>query len=127
MLYMFLLYHDPTVPPPSNIMEQHFAVLKKAQAKDAYVVSEALGTGANATTVRVIDGRPSMTDGPHAETKEVMGGFYILDCKDLDEALEYASAIPDAQNGAVEVRPVSYVPGWPYQIAADRTRQTMEG
>ena len=60
------------------------------------------------------------TDGPFAETKEVLGGFYILDCRDLDEALEYAAKIPDAINGAVEVRPVYDVPGWDYATPGER-------
>jgi hypothetical protein len=126
MLYMFLLYHDPQVPPPSDVMERHFAVLEKAHQADAYIASEAIGGTASATTVRVRDNAASITDGPYSETKEVMGGFYILDCRDLDEALEYAALIPDAQNGAVEVRPVYFVPDWPYVVAPDRTRQPME-
>ncbi len=125
MLYMFLLYGDPSLPPPPDIMEQHFAVLARAKERNAYVCSEALGWPNNATTVRVRDGKTVTTDGPFAETKEVLGGFYVLDCKDLDEALEYARMIPDAQNGAVEVRPVMFVPDWPYATASDRVRQPM--
>ena len=59
-----------------------------------------------ATTVRVRDGTTETTDGPFAETKETLGGFYILDCKDLDEAIEYAAKIPGAKYGSIEVRPV---------------------
>ena len=59
-----------------------------------------------ATTVRVRDGETLTTDGPYAETKEQIGGFYIVDCKDLDEAIEVASKIPGAQHGAIEVRPI---------------------
>jgi hypothetical protein len=54
------------------------------------------------------------------ETKEVFGGFYILDCKDLDEALDYAARIPNAESAGVEVRPIVNVPGWEYATAADR-------
>jgi hypothetical protein len=67
---------------------------------------EALHPAATATTVRVRDGKTLTTDGPFAETKEVLGGFYVLDCKDLDEAIELAAMIPGAQSGCVEVRPV---------------------
>jgi hypothetical protein len=59
-----------------------------------------------ATTLRAQDGVPVPTDGPYAETKEQLGGFYMLECKDLDEALEWAARIPEAKTGAIEVRPV---------------------
>lgn len=59
-----------------------------------------------ATTVRVRDGKVTNTDGPFAETKEQLGGYYILDCKDLDQALGFAAQIPGAANGCVEVRPL---------------------
>ena len=125
MLYMFLLYSDPELPEPQDVMRQHFALLAKARERGGYICSEALGGTANATTVRLRQGKALVTDGPFAETKEVLGGFYILDCQDLDEALEYAAQIPDAQNGAVEVRPVLHVPDWPYETAAERLRQPM--
>jgi hypothetical protein len=119
MLYMFLLYHDPAVPPPDDIMEQHFAVYEAAHQKGAYVCSEAIGGTNGATTVRVKNGKPVITDGPFIESKEVLGGFYILDCEDLDDALEYAAKIPDAQCG-VEIRPVMDVPDWQYVHQAER-------
>ena len=120
MLYMFLLYHDPSLPMPQELMERHFAVWREAKQKGAYLTSEAIGGTENATTVRVRKDKALITDGPFAETKEVLGGFYILDCKDLDEALAYAEKIPDALNGAVEVRPVMFVPGWEYELAGER-------
>jgi hypothetical protein len=60
----------------------------------------------DATTVRVQDGDVLTSDGPFAETKEQIGGFYLVDCKDLDEAIEVASKIPAARHGAIEVRPI---------------------
>ena len=120
MLYMFLLYHDPGLPTPENILEHHFAVANEARARKQYVTSEAIGGIENATTVRVRDGKAMITDGAFAETKEVLGGLYILDCKDLDDALDYAAKIPDAWNGAVEVRPVMGVPGWEYTSPGER-------
>ena len=60
----------------------------------------------DATTVRVRDGEVLTSDGPFAETKEQMGGFYLVDCKDLDEAIEVASKIPGARVGSIEVRPI---------------------
>jgi hypothetical protein len=65
-----------------------------------------LGDLANSTTVRVNDGDTLTTDGPFAETKEVLGGYYIVDVKDLDRALELAAQIPSARYGTVEVRPI---------------------
>jgi hypothetical protein len=109
MLYMFLLFKDPSLPEPPNVMEQHGAVEAKSKAAGAYICSAGLEmTPASATTVRLRDGRELVTDGPFAETKEIFGGFYVLDCRDRDEALAYARQIPDAQFGAVEVRPVKY-------------------
>ena len=120
MLYMFVLYWDPQVEPAGDVMEQHFALAREARSKDAYICSEAIGGTENATTVRVRGGKVLTTDGPFMETKEVFGGFYILDCKDLDEALEYAAKIPDAQSASVEIRPIVNVPGWEYATAPDR-------
>lgn len=59
-----------------------------------------------ATTVRVRDGKTLTTDGPFAETKEQFGGYYVLDCKDLDQAIEMAAKIPTARGGSIEVRPL---------------------
>jgi len=67
---------------------------------------ERLKPSATATTVRVRDGEVLTSDGPFAETKEQMAGFYLVDCKDLDEAIEVASKIPGAQLGSIEVRPI---------------------
>ena len=103
MLYMFLLHwneQDPSMTPEEAIAA-HFTFATEARTKGAYVASEAIGGTAVATTVRVRDGNTMVTDGPFAEAKEVMGGFYILDCKDLDEALEYAARIPDAKAAGV--------------------------
>ena len=69
-------------------------------------LGDALHPTTMATTVRVRDGKTIMSDGPFAETKEQLGGFYILDCKDIDEALKYAAMIPGAKHGSIEVRPL---------------------
>ena len=61
---------------------------------------------ATATVVRVRDGERLLTDGPYAETKEQLGGYYVLECKDLDDALKWAAQIPEAAFGSIEVRPV---------------------
>lgn len=115
MLHMFLLYITPGADLPPDLMERHMALWREAHAQGAYVSSEALGTDASAArTVRIRGGRVLATDGPFAETKEVLGGYYVLDCASLDEALAYAGKIPDALAGSVEVRPVLHVPDWPY-------------
>ena len=67
---------------------------------------ERLRPTSDATTVRVRDGEVVTADGPFAETKEQIGGFYLVDCKDLDEAIEVAAKIPGARNGTIEVRPI---------------------
>jgi hypothetical protein len=63
-----------------------------------------------ATTVRVRSGKTASTDGPFAETKEVLGGYYLVDCKDLDRAIELAAQIPGARTGSIEVRPLMELP-----------------
>ena len=73
----------------------------------AFVSGEGLQTSTTATTLRVEDGERILTDGPFAETKERVGGFYVIECKDLDEALDWAEKLPSTQGGAsTEVRPV---------------------
>jgi len=110
---------------PEEAIREHFAFAGEARARGAYVFSEALGGTAAATTVRVRDGKTMITDGPFAEAKEVVGGFYILDCKDLDEALECAAKMPDARSAGVEVRPVMHVPDWDYGATSGFARQAM--
>jgi hypothetical protein len=70
------------------------------------VANSALHPAASATTVRVRDGEAALTDGPFAMTKEILAGYYILDCVDLDEALRHAARLPTARYGSIEVRPV---------------------
>jgi hypothetical protein len=70
------------------------------------IASEALQPAASATTVRVRNGKLSVTDGPFAETKEILAGFYMIEARDLNEAIQIASRIPPAQVGSIEVRPI---------------------
>lgn len=79
---------------------------QELEAAGAHVASERLRPVATATTVRVRNGETVTTDGPFAETKEQLGGFYLIDVKDLDEAIKWASRIPSATFGCVEVRPI---------------------
>ena len=125
MLYMLLLHWNEADPPMpgEEAIANHFTLLRELEAKDAYVFSEAVAGAGPAKTVRMKNGAPTVTDGPYAETKEVMGGFYILDCKDLDEAVEYAKRL--APQGAIDIRPVMDVPDWPYGATANRKRHPM--
>ena len=79
---------------------------EKIKANGNHIAAEALQPVNTATTVRVRDGKVSVTDGPFAETKEQLAGFYLIDAKDLDEAIRIASEIPPARIGSIEVRPV---------------------
>ncbi len=80
--------------------------MEEMTARGALLGGKRLRPTTTATTVQVRDGATMTTDGPFAETKEQVGGYYLIDCKDLDEAIEIASKIPDAQRGAIEVRPI---------------------
>jgi hypothetical protein len=112
MKYAFTIYTDEAQREAAseedrNAMTQaYWALTEEMQEKGVLVAGEGLYPTQTATTVRVRDGERSVTDGPFAETKEQLGGFYVLDCKDLDEALEWAAKIPGAQFGSIEVRPV---------------------
>ncbi|MEX0749652.1 MAG: YciI family protein [Dehalococcoidia bacterium] len=115
MRYMFLLYVDESLPEREGSEEnisEHIALAREAVAKGAYVACNALEVTSKATTVRVRDGRTVVSDGPFAETKEALGGYYIMECRDLDEAIAYASRIPPARVGSVEIRPLFEIPDW---------------
>ena len=88
------------------VMDGWNAYSKEAVDKGAFLAGEGLQESTAASTVRIEEGKePTVTDGPFAESKEQLGGFYLLECKDLDEALDWAKKIP-ARGGVVEVRPV---------------------
>jgi hypothetical protein len=112
MKYLCLIYENEkdfeTMSPSDGeaIMNEYFAFTEGIRRSGQYVAGEALHPTPTATTVKVRNGKVSTTDGPFAETKEQLGGFYLLECKDLDEAIEWAAKIPGAQSGCVEVRPV---------------------
>jgi hypothetical protein len=87
------------------------------------LASEALQSVHTATTVRVRDGKLSITDGPFAETKEQLTGFYLIEAKDLDEAVQIAAKIPPARVGSIEVRPIRPIRETVAQAAAARSRR----
>ena len=109
MRYMLLIYGPemaPAVNPPMPDMEPWNAYTKWMVDTGIYTAADQLAPSAAATTVRVQDSRRLTTDGPFAETKEVLGGYYIVDCPDLDTALEAAGRCPGAAYGSIEVRPI---------------------
>ena len=111
MQYALLIYtSEPTTPPSQQeigeMMEGYNAYTESIRSDGSYVGGEALQPTATATTVRVQDGRTVTTDGPVAETKEALGGFYIIEAPDLDAAIASAARIPGARFGSIEVRPI---------------------
>jgi hypothetical protein len=112
MKYLCLIYGDETgfdsaTPEQmSAVMAAYEAFGREVHESGAFLAGEGLQPTSAATTVRVRDGERVLTDGPFAETKEQLGGFYLLECGSLDEAIDLAAKIPGASNGSVEVRPV---------------------
>jgi hypothetical protein len=111
MQYALLIYtpeptEDVTPEQIAQEMEGYNAFTQHLRDRGAMLAGEALDSTATATTVRVVDGRTVTTDGPFAETKESLGGFYLVEAADLDEAIRFAAMIPGAAHGCIEVRPV---------------------
>ena len=90
----------------STTLNEYLAFGEEMGKRGVLGGGERLRPTTDATTVRVRDGEVLTSDGPFAETKEQMGGFYLVDCKDLDEAIDVASKIPGARDGSIEVRPI---------------------
>ncbi len=112
MKYIMLIYGDPahdTTMTPEDMQEemaQYNAFGAMLRNRGTTYMGEALMPVNTATTVRVRDNKTLTTDGPFAETHEVLGGFYMLDANDLDDAIAIASQIPGAKKGSIEIRPV---------------------
>ncbi len=112
MQYMCLIYSaEDTEPVPGTpefgaYMQAYEAFSARTVEDGVFVSGEALQPVVTATTVTTASGKTETMDGPFAETKEQLGGFYLLECANLDEALKYAAMIPTARHGHVEVRPV---------------------
>ena len=107
MRYLLLIYEDESAMNPTpELMQAYEAFTKEVQDAGVYIGGEPLQPTSTTTTVRVRAGSAANTDGPFAETKEQLGGYYMLDCADLDEALGYAAKIPTAKTGSIEVRPI---------------------
>jgi hypothetical protein len=112
MKYLLLIYSDEKADVNASPEEQdawmneYFTYTEEMRKAGISKDGEALQPTATATTVRVRDGKSLTTHGPFAETKEQLGGFYLLDCKNLDEAIEWASKCPGARVGSIELRPI---------------------
>jgi hypothetical protein len=112
MKYLCLIYENEksfeSISPAEGeaIMNEYFTFTEDIRKNGKYVAGEALQPTQTATTVRVRNGKVSTTDGPFAETKEQLGGFYMIEAKDLNDAIQVASRIPGARYGSIEVRPV---------------------
>ena len=122
MQYLLLIYQaelpvgvEPDPAETAAELAAYGVFTRETRDRGQFVAGEALQPTSTATSVRVRDGRTVVTDGPFAETKEALGGFYLLECRDLDEAIEMATRIPGAKRGTIEVRPI-----WDYAAAAPR-------
>ncbi|HEU5378177.1 MAG TPA: YciI family protein [Ktedonobacteraceae bacterium] len=107
MRYAMLIYGTESAANASQDEMASYAAFGRELSERGILLSdEALHPAYSATTVRVREGKVLTADGPFAETKEQLGGFYLLDCRDLDEAIELASRNPGARTGSVEIRPI---------------------
>jgi hypothetical protein len=112
MKYLCLIYdeekklHAMPRAETEALMGEYFAFTKAIRASGHYLGGNDLQRVASATTIRIRNGQTSTTDGPFAETKEQLGGYYLIEAKDLNEAIQVASRIPSAKIGSIEVRPI---------------------
>jgi hypothetical protein len=112
MQYMLMLYADEGAwgsldeEAQGAVMAEHEAASQAMKAQRAYVGGEALELSDSAATLRIRDGGEVITDGPFVEAKEMLGGFYIVECASREEALRWAARLPEARIGGVEVRPI---------------------
>ena len=121
MKYLCLIYENEGIwanfpkEEADAIMGEYFAFTDDIQKSAPLLGGEALQPTQTATTVRVRNGKVSTTDGPFAETKEQLGGYYLIEAKDLNDAIQVAARIPSARHGSVEVRPIMTFEGQPGQ------------
>jgi hypothetical protein len=116
MKYMLLVYMDEKAMTDTERQDCYMEsaqLTRDLHTRGKYLSASPLHSVATATSVRVRDGKPLVTDGPFAETREQLGGFFLIDASDLDEALSIAARIPGARKGTIEVRPVMEISGLP--------------
>lgn len=123
MQYMMLIYLDENGAPNESERQQCYeesaAFARELAAQGKFVGAAPLHPTSTATSLRIQDGKRLVTDGPFAETREQLGGFFLVDAQDLDEAIEIADRIPAGRWGTVEIRPVVEVAGLPSKPAAE--------
>jgi len=116
MQYMLLIYHEESALSETEYhacYEESTRLTHELHSQGKFVSASPLQPASTATTVRIRDNRRLITDGPFAETREQLGGFFMIEAQNLDEALEIAGLIPAAKFGVVEVRPVVHLSGLP--------------
>ncbi len=117
MKYLLLIYLDEQKPLSEAERQDCYAestqLARELHSNGQFLSANPLHPTSMATSVRVRDGKRLVTDGPFAETREQLGGYFLIDAKDLDDALDVAARIPMARKGTVEVRPVIEIPGLP--------------
>ena len=116
MKYMLLIYMGENAMNESereSCFKESTQLAHDLQAKGQYLSANPLQPVATATNVRVREGKRLVTDGPFAETREQLGGYFLIEAKDLDEAIGLAARIPAARKGTVEIRPIIEIPGLP--------------
>src|SRR5262245_45102859 len=116
MKYMLLIYSDEkawTDSEREHCYAESTELTHELASREQYLAASPLQPVSTATSVRVRDGKRLVTDGPFAETREQLGGYFLVDAKDLNEAISIAARIPGARKGTVEVRPVMELPGLP--------------
>ncbi|OFW66368.1 MAG: hypothetical protein A2Y74_03695, partial [Actinobacteria bacterium RBG_13_63_9] len=116
MKYMLLIYHDERAlseAERATCYAESAQLANELHSKEQYLAADPLHPTSMSTSVRVRNGKRFVTDGPFAETREQLGGYFLVDAKDLDEAIAIAARIPMARKGTVEVRPVIEIPGLP--------------
>ena len=122
MQYMMLIYlkeDSPTEAQRAKCYEDSAAFCRKLQSEGKYVLAAPLHPTSTATSVRAVDGRRLVTDGPFAETREQLGGFFLIHAANLDEAIEIGKQIPAGQWGTVEIRPIMEISGLPEDRPVD--------
>ncbi len=114
MQYMLLIYEtegrDRSSQEYAQLMREYMAFTEDIVKSGNFKAGDPLEPTSSATTVRVRNGKTLVTDGPFAETKEQLGGYYLVEAKDLDEAIALAARIPAVRTGSIEVRPVRNIP-----------------
>jgi len=116
MKYMLLIYASETeytYPERAECFKESTELAHTLKSEGKFISTAPLHPIANSTTVQVRDGRRLVTDGPFAETREQLGGYFMINAKDLDDAINVAGRIPGARRGTVEIRPVLEIPGVP--------------